>query len=319
MSVYSSNPTEAVRGGPVERVLHLRTVPILDSLDTEELSRVAEYTRERHFRRGETIFSEGRGLSAAYLIVEGTVALRRSGQAVGQAHARQTIGGLVLFAGVPSCHTASAETDVTALELRSEALLELFEDHFAIFVRVLRRYSTLLLAERERLGGNAGYRTDVTVGTSPPDAGLDVVERMLLLRVTLPFTASDLNSVVELARVAHELRVPKGSRLWSRGDAALHGVSILRGVVRCEARNDSCFRFGAGQSLGWLDSSSGIPRWYDATVEEDLVGLRVRTDHVYDILEDNFEVGLAFLRMVAGELYELSGACTPHGEEGSRG
>jgi CRP-like cAMP-binding protein len=283
--------------GQVERMLVLRTFPGFAELEPELVAVLAEHVKERSFARGAYIFREGVPVTSIHMIVEGRVELVRHGRFIRELGEKSAVGGVAAFSNDPDGYDVRAITDVVSLEMRIEDTIDIFEDHFPILRSVLRGVAREVLEARVALPGTAGFVEAETEDERPrPPNALDLVERMALIRKTLPFASSRLDAVADLARESTEVRLPKGERLWREGDAAHAMVLVVAGNLLCTSSRGHRFRFGPGDVVGSLDASAQRPRWFTAEVTRDLLGLEVRTETFYDVFEDNFDMAMDLLR-----------------------
>jgi CRP-like cAMP-binding protein len=283
----------------MERLLHLRTLPILGTLSPHDLGLIAEQTRTRVFESGNHLLRQGEPIGAVHIIVEGRTLLRRGEQVLGHATTGAGVGGLGFLSRDANGIDAVAETDVVALELDGDTLDEILEDHFSILQHVLRETSRGLVdlwheAPRECLAAQVPMR-------APGFAGdLDLVERMLFLREGLPFIRSSASALADLARNLVELQFAPGTVLWRRGEPARQVQMLVSGRVSCAAPiPDFALQPEPGYPLGGLDAVAGGPRWYDAVCEGPVVTLSGDVEILFDLFEDNAQVGLSYLAQVA--------------------
>jgi len=115
----------------MERLLHLRTLPVLGSLSPSDLAVIAEQARTRVFHEGTRLLKHGEPIGAIYIVIEGRVRLRRGVLDIGLAGSGAGVGGLAYLARDPEGVDATAETDVVALEIDGDALDEILEDRFS--------------------------------------------------------------------------------------------------------------------------------------------------------------------------------------------
>jgi CRP-like cAMP-binding protein len=283
----------------MERLLHLRTLPILGTLSPPDLGLIAEQTRTRVFGKGEYLLRQGEPVAAIHVIVEGRVLVRRGEQVLGGATSGAGVGALGFLARDTNGVDAVAETDAVVLELDGDALDEMMEDHFSILQHVLRVTSRGLIglwhtAPKECLA--AQVRMQAPGFASP----LDLVQRMLFLREALPFIRSSASALADLARNLVELRFPAGTVLWRRGEPTRQVQMLVSGRVACTAPIEGfALRPGPGFPLGGLDAVAGVPRWYDVVCEEPVVTLCGDVEILIDLFEDNADVALAYLAQVA--------------------
>ncbi len=283
----------------MERLLHLRTLPILGTLDPEDLGLVVDQTRTRVFDKGEALLRQGEPIPAVYIVVEGRVTLRRGEQTLGHATSGAGVGGLGFLARDPNGVDAVAETEVVALELDGDTLDEILEDRFPILRHALRGTTRGLIelwheAPQECLAAQTRMSA---VGFESP---LDLVQRMLFLRDSLPFIRTSASALADLARILVELRFEPGTVLWRRGEPARQVQLLVAGRVTCSAPIEGfALQPEPGYPLGGLDAIAGVPRWYDAVCEGPVVTLSGDVETLFDLFEDNPRVALVYLAQIA--------------------
>src|SRR5712671_1739285 len=116
-----------------EKMLHLRRGQIDGSssaVSAEQLSLIADQMRDRSFKAGTVLLREGEAPVAAYSVVRGRVRVSRRGQVLGEVGpgAAVGVGGIVSRDALGL--GAVAVTDVFALELERDVLVDIFEDLF---------------------------------------------------------------------------------------------------------------------------------------------------------------------------------------------
>jgi CRP-like cAMP-binding protein len=287
------------RVGRLERLLHLRRLPLLGTLPPDDLGLIAEQTRPRLFRQGEVLLRRGEPIGAVHVVVEGRVGLRRGEHEMGHATTGAAVGGLGFLARDDEGIDASAEEDTLTLELDTDTLGEILEDRFRILQHLLRETSRLLLDlwhQAPRECAAAAERME-----APGFSGsLDLVERMLFLRQGLPFLRSSASALADLARNLVELRFDPGVVLWRRGEPARQVLMLVSGRVACSAPIDGFgLAPGPGYPLGGLDAVAGMSRWYDAVCDGPVVTLSGDVEILFDVFEDSADVALDYLSQIA--------------------
>jgi len=283
----------------MERLLHLRTLPIIGTLGPEDLGLVAEQARTRVFETGDRLLRQGEPIAAVHIVVEGRVHLQRGDQVLGHATPGAGVGGLGYLARDPNGIDAVAETDVVALELDGDMLDEILEDRFRVLQHVLRETSRGLIdlwheAPRECLAAQVPMRA---TGFKSP---LDVVQRMLFLREGLPFIRASASALADLSRGLVELRFEPGTVLFRRGEPGRQVQMLVEGRVACSSPIEGFgLQPGPGYPLGGLEAVAGVPRWYDAVCETPVVALSGNAEILFDLFEDNSDVALAYLAQIA--------------------
>ena len=130
----------------------LRGVPLFADLDERSLQAVAILAHEVAFPAGDAFMLEGENGDEFYVIVDGTVRIERGGRAVRSMTAGGFLGEIALLEQRPRTATATATTDVKALEIRSHE----FERLMATLPEVQRRIRAAVdRRAHDRLGDSA--------------------------------------------------------------------------------------------------------------------------------------------------------------------
>jgi CRP-like cAMP-binding protein len=295
------------------RILQLKRFPLIGGLPASELAFVAEVLRERMFPKGTALMRSGEPVTSVYLVLDGRVRLARQGRDLGHTGRWGGVGGFSLFARDPDGADAVAETDVTALELEADALLELLEDRFAILRHVIREMCRTFI----RLVQQHPPEREVRWRTAPggPERDLDLVDRIVFFRQSVAFAGSSINALAELARWLSEQHVEPGTTLWREGEPARYASMIVTGVVSCTSADGGVgFRLGPGAPLGVVEAIAEVPRWYTAVAESPLVTLAGDTEGLLDVFEDNYAMALDYVAAVAREIVRLLERLADKGE-----
>ncbi len=292
--------------GPLDRALFLKTLPFFTRLPISHLAVLAHHLRERFFKKGSVVLRQGEPVGAMYIIVEGSL------RTVGAERAQETVLGPEQSVGFLSFLSRSqegvqsiAEVDTLTLELDTDVLLDVYEDHFPILHHAIRTIATRTLQARMQTPAGAFFG-EREPAAPPSGRSLDLVERISFIRNGSVFQRANLDTVAQMARVLREVRVDAGTPLWNSGDRADSTLLIVSGTARC-ALDDGARVFHCGPSypLGNLESIALYPRWYDAVAETPLVALRAETEAFFDILEDHFEIAMSLVGGMASGLIQI--------------
>lgn len=290
---------------PLERALYLKTIPLFSRLASVEVAALAQYVRERFFRRGSTILRAGERAGAMYIVVEGSVLTSGGPHPEPTPHGpEESVGALSLLARDDAGVDAVAETDALTLEIDAELLLDMFDDHFGFLHEVIRTLAAEMLTVRMATPDGAYFGEEAPL-VAPGSRRLDLVEKIVLLRQGPTFMRSNVETIAQVARSMREVRLEPGTVAWRAGDPADAIYLILSGTITCVLDGGARrFRCGAGYPLGNLEMLAGRPRWYDAVVETPTVALSGSSERFLDILEDNNEVAVEFVASMASGLMQ---------------
>jgi CRP-like cAMP-binding protein len=292
--------------GPVDRILYLQSSANLGALPADDLYSMALNLTERYFKKGTPLLSEGRVVDRVFFLVEGQVTLRRAGRLYRTLTPPGTAGLLAALSRNPAGTDAYAEEDTLALEMSIDDLWNVTEESFELLIAMLRELTREMAELQRRMEVAGALLREDPLHTPYPDRPLDLVQRLVVLRRGGPFQSASLNALAELAERAVELRLDPGTVLWREGDKAEYGLNIVHGVVSCVGDGGRRrFRMGPGSALGTLETLAQLPRSYEAVTETPVVALRGNMEIVLDTLEDNAELGRAFLGFLAGALDKL--------------
>ena len=247
-------PRDARFVGPVERLLYLRSLPGFVSLGASELATIAYETRERFFKRGQRLFTEGEAARAVHFLVEGRVSVRSQGRILQLIEPPYTVGFLPVLARGNQHVEARVESDTLTLELPAESVHDAFEDSFALLETGVRQLARQFAEVQRKLELRGLVERAPPVDTPYPEAELDLVERLVALRRTGPYVAASLDSLTGLVRRMQEVRFEPGDVLWEEKDPSTYGIHVVHGTVMCVG-DDGLRRFpmGPGSVIGYSE------------------------------------------------------------------
>jgi CRP-like cAMP-binding protein len=309
-------PTEARSIGHVERVLSLHRIPVLGTLPSAELGQIAEIARESFFARGAVLFREGEPVQAVHVVVEGAVNIHRKGRLVGHAGPGSAVGGIGVLARDEEGIHAVAEADTLTLEIGADALFELMEDQFSVFLHVLREVCLQMIGVVSRFPAALEQLPPVIPSTTGGIRELDLVGRIMFLRESEFFARAPINALAELSRGMAEVRFEAGQTIWTVGEPSGWVLVMLDGHLSCTTATGYRFRLGPGTPPGALEATADAPRWYTGVAETPILALHGRMEWVLDLFEDNFEMGADYLAVIAKRLLEVMEATSAPDEGG---
>jgi CRP-like cAMP-binding protein len=267
-----------------------------------ELSVVADQMRERSFKAGSVLMREGEAPVAAYSLVRGNVHVSRSGRLLGQVGPGAAVGFGAIISRDALGLGVIATTDVLALELDGETLVDIFDDHFPFLLEVIKESSRRHLDFIRRMRQVPAQLTPIHREPFPFDR-MDLVERLLFLRTPGgPFERSSVDALAEVAQNARYRSIEPGTTLWSEGDHAGEACLVVKGTITCASSMDNgsvLFRAMPGVVIGALESIAGQPRWHDAVAETHVELLEHDVDDLIDVFEDNVEMATDYLAWVS--------------------
>jgi CRP-like cAMP-binding protein len=201
---------------------------------------------------------------------------------------------------------AIAATDVFALELDRDVLLDIFDDHFPILLDAIRDAAGRHLALIRTMSQIPKQLPRIRREPPPADR-LDLVDRHRA-QPGGPFERSALDALAEVADRARQRTIEPGTILWNEGEHAGGGCLLISGTLACSSSTDNgpvTFRVEPGVAIGALEAMAGQPRWHNAVAETRVEVLEYDVDDLIDVIEDNVDMGTDFLSWVSSDALNM--------------
>lgn len=295
--------------GPLDRVLLLRTVPMLEELGPIQLAAIAQHARERFLTRGTSLRLGRDAAETIHLVVDGELEMTRSDGTSRTLARGDAVGFLEMLSRSELALEVRAISDTTTLELDWDAQIDVCEEHFAVVMQYVAHLSGRILdALGERPAASQGPVQ--LLESQRFSAALNLIERTLVLSGSGALSSGCLDALSELAHHVKEVRSGGGHELWAIDDPADHFLLIAAGCIRCGPAAGA-FEHRAGTVVGLYESLCRRPRWHGARSESGTIALRIEIEPFIDILEDHFDLALDLLAALARELMELEEPTAP--------
>jgi len=159
----------------------LESVPIFRGLTPNEQREIAQITNERHFRRGELIFTPGDENHNLYVIHKGQVKLSRISEAGKEQILRiagpgDFFGELALFSRLPAATQAQAMQDLVMCVIDGERLRDLLLKYPLIALKVVEELSARLETAENMIESLALHSVDQRIAQALLEYGADRFE-----------------------------------------------------------------------------------------------------------------------------------------------
>ena len=116
---------------------HLRKVQLFSSCSTKDLERIAKAGDELPLKAGTTIVDQGQTGKEAFIVLDGTVTVRRNGKKVATLGSGTVVGELSLLDHGPRTATVVCETNCTLLLITQRHFLAVVDDVPALAHKLL--------------------------------------------------------------------------------------------------------------------------------------------------------------------------------------
>jgi CRP/FNR family transcriptional regulator, cyclic AMP receptor protein len=107
---------------------HLRNIPLFNGFSQKDLEKIAKAGDEVHMPAGSLIVDQGQMGREAFVVIEGSVTVKRNGKKVATLGPGSIVGELSLLDHGPRTATAVAESDCTLLLLSQRTFLGVVDD-----------------------------------------------------------------------------------------------------------------------------------------------------------------------------------------------
>ncbi len=122
----------------VEKVIFLKGVDVFEHLATSDLAHMAAITQQERTEEGQVLYHENEIADGMYIVVQGSVALTRSGEQVMVAKEKDAFGSWSLLDDERRVVTARVKEGGEVLVIRKDDFIDLLADHVQITQGILK-------------------------------------------------------------------------------------------------------------------------------------------------------------------------------------
>jgi CRP-like cAMP-binding protein len=116
---------------------HLRKIPLFESFSTKDLEKIAKAGDEVSMPAGSLIVDQGQMGREAFVVLDGSVSVKRNSKKVATLGPGAILGELSLLDHGPRTATATCETDCTLLVLSQRTFLAVVDEVPALSHKLL--------------------------------------------------------------------------------------------------------------------------------------------------------------------------------------
>ncbi len=291
----------------IAKVLQLKRFTAFSDLSASALKGLASQASELTFEANDTVLASGTPVDAAYFILSGAIDEWRDERCL-RRHAAGDIlaGAAVLAAQPPSCITARATCPTRVLRVSRESLFSAQDDCFPLQRALLKAIGYAELVARARLGWEKVYdNSSPSTFDTTPNPACELGQRVVFLREAREFRHLRLRTLGSLAADSEIVDLKKGEVLWHEGDAPDYAVQVVSGALDCRPNNSPDFRVRSGALLGLNEALAERPRWCEVVAARSVTMVRLQVEDIFDALEDDPDVAIDLMNILAGDVLEL--------------
>lgn len=140
------------------------------------------------------------------------------------------------------------------------------------------------------------------LGLAPKElkAMLNLVERVLILKTVNLFSSSPDSVVADVASLLEETELPKGEKLFDKGEAGTCMYIIVSGKVKVHDGQRFLNFLDERKIVGEMAVLDAAPRLASVTAEEDTLLLRLDQEALYELMADRIEVARGIIKVLTG-------------------
>ena len=271
----------------VELADRLRHIQLFDFASVDELYRIAGLGRQVRHEPGRVLYEAGRPAETLQFLLDGRVTVQTEGGQIREVDAPEVLGFEAVLEGSPMDATIRAVDTAISLSLTTEEFLSLLSENVEIAQGIFR-----LLLERR---GAPGWHT-VLKGRMPRtierrldvDAGLQAVDRVLLLQSSPLLSRATANQLLRLAAIGRPVTLKTGADPLTGAEPAI--LLMLSGGVRVERNGTPAVTADQGDAIGVYETLGGVPAPVRAEVTQEGQALRFIRSDLFDLLADNIDL-----------------------------
>jgi CRP-like cAMP-binding protein len=114
----------------IEKVLLLQNIDLFARVTSEQLSFLAAIAQEITAHPGRVLYSEGDAPDGLYIVISGSVLMKRGGQKIDQIASSGAFGVWALFDDEPRLTTAEVVEESRLLFISRDDFYDVLSDHF---------------------------------------------------------------------------------------------------------------------------------------------------------------------------------------------
>jgi CRP-like cAMP-binding protein len=138
----SNAPRVLIMASNKQHLDSLKNVPLFSACTKKELEKVAKAVDEISMTAGTLLVDQGQTGREAFVVIDGAVAVKRSGRKIATLGAGDVVGELSLLDHGPRTATAVCETDCTLLVIDQRRFLGVIDDVPSISHKLLAALAT---------------------------------------------------------------------------------------------------------------------------------------------------------------------------------
>jgi ATP/ADP translocase/CRP-like cAMP-binding protein/HEAT repeat protein len=283
----------------VELADRLRQLAIFRFTSVDELFRIASVGRQVRHETGRVIYESGAAPESLQLLLDGRVSVNGPGE---ELVPPSPLAFEAVLEGRPVASNILALEPSICLSLTTDEFLSVLAENVELTEGL---FHWIIESRKLQSRGAVSYGELTPETKRKMDAGLQPVERALLLRASPLLSRATSAQLLRLAGLALPVSFKAGSLPFA-GYAEPGMLALLTGVVEVRSTDGRTERAAQGDIIGVLETLGGLPLNQTIVAVSDGTALRFNRSDLFDLFADDTTLvqGMASGLLAAGEQVE---------------
>jgi AAA family ATP:ADP antiporter len=283
----------------VELADRLRQLAIFRFTSVDELFRIASVGRQVRHETGRVIYESGAAPESLQLLLDGRVSVNGPGE---ELVPPSPLAFEAVLEGRPVASDILALEPSICLSLTTDEFLSVLAENVELTEGL---FHWIIESRKLQSRGAVSYGELTPETKRKMDAGLQPVERALLLRASPLLSRATSAQLLRLAGLALPVSFKAGSLPFA-GYAEPGMLALLTGVVEVRSTDGRTERAAQGDIIGVLETLGGLPLNQTIVAVSDGTALRFNRSDLFDLFADDTTLvqGMASGLLAAGEQVE---------------
>jgi CRP-like cAMP-binding protein len=276
----------------------MRSLPLFSSVTVDEIFRICDTGRQVRSDPGRLLCQETLVPESVQFLLNGRVAVTRSGGQVRQIEAPAVLAFQEVLEDRPMEESVRTTDLTVCLTLTSKEIQVLLADNSDLVPGLFQMLC------RDSNAGRAVVKGDPRVRSALPASGnLNSIEKGLVLKAIPVFSQVSPDEILSLASVATEMSLTAGSDLFTESDRpAIY--ALISAELSIEGGTRPQILAGPSDVVGIYQTLAGMDFEFHARVTQDGIALRIEREDLFDLLVQRS----ALLRQVFSALFRNQAA-----------
>ncbi|MBK8252732.1 MAG: cyclic nucleotide-binding domain-containing protein [Polyangiaceae bacterium] len=270
-------------------------------------SLAARLAHEVIFAPGQVIYREGDPPTDFYAFLRGQIEVITNDLPPWILRDQGGVGLIDVLAEKPRNATVVAYSNVKAMRIAAHDYLDFLEEHFELALESALRAAQDVHDLSVILAPDGGFRPlDVPPVIASAPNPFTLVQKIEALQKARVFRKANVQSLVKLAMIAHEVHFDAEEVVFHRGAASGRFYLVGQGVVEASlAEHHLTARFGEGDVVCGYGALGAADNQYVAVARTPAIVFWFSEEDFFDVMEEHFSLCRSVLAAIAADYTRL--------------